>query len=454
MYEGLETLIWLTGAVIAAAMIHAYARTRDPLHPMIYLGPMLAYVYFITPLVLTRGELLEQCFPQPVDLGYAQGIMLAGMGAVCLGALNFGISPGSLLRRGAMLTEPLRRRLRYTAMALGALGLGVYFWLLYSRGGLAPVYGRPKGGLYGLSGYVASAPLLTIPAALLYLISYFGRRRSWRHLGVCVVMLSPHLIHALLGARRGTAFLAFGSLFFGWYATSPRRPSLGLSVAMLTAVGFLMFFLGSQRQRIYVGAEFYFDREALLEAITPREVDVGNTTVYSWGLILTSRESGHHFWGRRYLAQVLIRPIPRQLWPGKYRAVGLEWMETAPGSGGMGEMEWLNAVGWVPQAGSAAGLVADAYLEFGVWGLLVCYLVGRIYAGLWKRAVMLRGVWTVLYAEAAALSVFVPTQGVTTAWFYRLLFLGIPTYAVWRWLETRMAGRSAAARAAREGRQA
>jgi len=398
---------------------------------------MLAYVYFVTPAILVHQGLLEKCFPQGADVGYAQAVILAGVTAFCLGALNFGVGAGLSLGSRFRLSEQLRRGMRRLSFLIGGFGLVVYFWLLQRHGGLAPVYGRPKGGFYGVSGYLASAPLLTIPATLLYLLSHYGRRRGWRQVLVCTILMSPHLLHALLGARRGTAFLAFGSLFFGWYVTRPRRPSLGLSVASLVAVGFLLFFLGSQRTRIYLGADFYFDREAFMEAISPEDIDVGNTTVYSWGLILASREAGHHFWGRRYLAQVFIRPIPRQLWPGKYRAVGLEWMETAPGSGGMSEMAWLNAVGWYPQAGSAAGLVADAYLEFGLFGLLVCYLVGRVYSALWKRAAVLRGVWNLLYAEAAAVSVFVPTQGVTTAWLYRLLFLGIPTWAIWRWMERR-----------------
>lgn len=437
MHEGVASLIWLTGAVLGASMVYGFVRCRDPLHPVVYINPMLAYVYFMTPAILVRQGLLETCFPQGADVGYAQAVILGGVTAFCLGALNFGIVPGLSLRRSFRLTEPRRRAMRRLSFLIGGIGLIGYYWLLQRHGGLSPVYGRPKGGFYGVSGYLASAPLLTIPATLLYLLSHFGRRRGWRQVLVCMVLMSPHLLHALLGARRGTAFLAFGSLFFGWYVTRPRRPSLGLSVAALVALGFLMFFLGSQRTRIYLGADFYFDRQAFLQAVSPEEIDVGNTTVYSWGLILASREAGHHFWGRRYLAQVFIRPIPRQLWRGKYRAVGLQWMETAPGSGGMSEMAWLNAVGWYPQAGSAAGLVADAYLEFGLLGLVVCYLVGRVYSALWKRAVVLRGVWNLLYAEAAAISVFMPTQGVTTAWLYRLLFLGIPTWALWKWIAGR-----------------
>lgn len=438
MYAEVESLVWLTGGVIAASTLYAYLRTRDPLHPLIYLGPMMGYVYFATPLVILRQDLLQKCFPQKVDMFYAEAMFLLGTAAFCLGTLHFGVTRRALVTaRRTQVSPVMRQWAKYTGFLLGGFGLGVYLWLIYARGGLAQVYGRPKGGLFGVSGYVASAPLLTIPATLLYLIASFGQRRSWRHVVVCMILMSPHLIHAFLGARRGTAFFAVGALFFGWFTTGTRRPSLGLSVATLVCVGLLMFFLGSQRERLYLGSEFYFDREALWEAVSPKDVDVGNTTVYSWGLILTSHQTQHHFWGRRYLAQILIRPIPRQLWPGKYAALGLEWMDTAPGSGGMSEFDWLNAVGWVPQAGSAAGVVADAYLEFGVWGLFVCYLVGRIYSELWKRAVVIRGVWMLLYAEAAAISVFVPTQGVTTAWFYRLLFLGIPTYVLWRWIETR-----------------
>ena len=250
MYEGVGSWIWLTGAVLAASTIYAFARSRDPLHPLIYISPMLAYVYFVTPAILVHQGLLEKCFPQGADVGYAQAVILAGVTAFCLGALNFGVGAGLSLGSRFRLSEQLRRGMRRLSFLIGGFGLVVYFWLLQRHGGLAPVYGRPKGGFYGVSGYLASAPLLTIPATLLYLLSHYGRRRGWRQVLVCTILMSPHLLHALLGARRGTAFLAFGSLFFGWYVTRPRRPSLGLSVASLVAVGFLLFFLGSQRTPI------------------------------------------------------------------------------------------------------------------------------------------------------------------------------------------------------------
>jgi len=429
----LETTIWLTGIVIGVGMAAAYARSHDPLHPMMYLGPMLGYVYFFYPAVLYYHELIVECFPDEPDVSYAQLVNLLGVSAFVLGVLHFRISPEVLRRRAqALLTPVMLRRMRTTGWALGLFGLAVYFGNVWLKGGLGHVYATPKAYLGAVSGYLSSAPLLTIPAAMLYLMSRHERKAGLRDFLIVIVFISPHLIHGVLGARRGPLFLAVVALFFGWFISRARRPSLHLALGGVGVAGLLALFVVSQRQNIYLGSDFNFDREAYLQWISPREANMGHTTPYSWGLILTSRDAHHHFWGRRYLVQLLVRPIPRQLWPRKYEATGMGWMLTRSGSGGMDDESWLSSVGRLPQAGSAAGMVADSYLEFGLLGLVVCYLVGRIYAELWKRSVILHGVWSIIYLEACAVSIFVPSQGVVTAWLYRLLFLAVPTYVIWR----------------------
>jgi hypothetical protein len=99
--------------------------------------------------------------------------------------------------------------------------------------------------------------------------------------------------------------------------------------------------------------------------------------------------------------------------------------------GGIPDAEWVAAVGWIPLRGSAAGFITDLFLEFSWGALLFCYLLGRFYGALWRKAATLGGVWTLLFIEAAALSVYIPTQSVSAV-FHRFLFMTIPTLLLWK----------------------
>mgnify|MGYP006308866409 FL=1 len=57
------TLVWLTGLVTFGSAFIAYLRTRDVFHPLMFLGPMLAYPYFYAPLVLQRNGVLNTYLP-------------------------------------------------------------------------------------------------------------------------------------------------------------------------------------------------------------------------------------------------------------------------------------------------------------------------------------------------------------------------------------------------------
>lgn len=66
-------------------------------------------------------------------------------------------------------------------------------------------------------------------------------------------------------------------------------------------------------------------------------------------------------------------------------------------------------------------------------GLIVCALVGVLYGYLWQRSIVYGGLWDLLYFEACVVSVYLPTQGLSSAWGYRFLYLAVPSVLVWRW---------------------
>lgn len=431
-----EILLWATGFVLALTMVIVYSRTRDPLHPIMYLAPMLGYIHVYIPAIYFYRDQLGDYFRDPAQLEYALTFTLAAVAAFCVGCAMPRIPPEArnIVRAPLQLSPRAAEVLKKVSYVLAAIGVAAYFYGLSRTGGLMEAYSRPKGGGSTASGYISSAYLLTIPALMIYLISRRSRRMDLKTGLIVLVFLSPHLLHGFLSASRGTTFLALAAMLFGWYLATSQRPSLHLTLAGFVGLGLLMLFLKTYRRDIYIGSEFDFDRSRAIEAFAPSEPTVGDTSVFSYGLILASAHHGFHYWGQRVLVQLLVRPIPRQLWPTKYEDMGMGWMVTQPGTAGISNTDWIEAVGWFPDRGSAAGIVADSFLEFGWGGLALCFLVGYLYAYLWRQALLRRGIWNLLYFEAAVVSVFVPTQSFLSAWLYRFTFLAVPTILIMLWI--------------------
>lgn len=438
-----EQLLWLTAAIIVGALGVAYLRTKDPLHPLMYLGPMLFYIYALIPLVLYYRDLLNDNFPDESDLLFAQVVVASSLLCFCLGCLQNRVSPAHIHSRRLDLSfsPPVRHKLIVLSYVLAAVGVGVFLYILAQTGGLVEAYNSPKGGGRAGSGYISSAPLLTIPAMILYLLAQQGRKMNGKTAGMLILFMSPHILHGFLAASRGTTFLALGALVFGWYLTSPRRPSLRMLVAAIVGIGLLMLFLKSQRREIYIGSDFEFNRQRFEETLIPTDRNSADNYAYTWGLILMSRHYDTHYWGKRYAVQLFVRPIPKQLWPTKYEDTGMASMVTMPGGGGFSLAQWFSGVGWLPNAGSATGFPADAFLEFSWGGLIVCYLIGFLYSYLWKQSILRKGIWTVVYFEACVVSVFLPTQGLSSAWAYRLIYLVVPTALIWHFAISPYVGR-------------
>jgi hypothetical protein len=210
----------------------------------------------------------------------------------------------------------------------------------------------------------------------------------------------------------------------GWYMHRRKRPSLVITGAAGAALGLLMLFLVSNRQNIYLGSDQELTNDVTSIVETP---DTGNEFIYGTGTILSSEQRDSFYWGWRYLAQVLIRPIPSSIWPTKYEDFGVpELMRNA----GTGE-GFAETLGWSGANGSAPGLIADLWTEFHWLNLPVLFLLGVAYAGAWRKAQVEGGLWTAQYVIMAALSIYFVMQTMEAV-IYRLLILSIPLRVAWR----------------------
>ena len=193
-----------------------------------------------------------------------------------------------------------------------------------------------------------------------------------------------------------------------------------------TLLGLLMLFLVTNRQSIYIGSTFENLSLDVTEPVT--QMNEANEYIFGAGTMVAARASGHYYWGKRYLAEIFIRPIPRQIWPDKYDDIGMPELTQNAGVAGEGIKSETN---WEEVPGSAAAMVADFWVEFSWLCVPFCWFVGWSYGYVWRRAVMEGRFWNTLYVILSMLSIYMVTQS-GEAVIFRLLLLSIPSLFVWQ----------------------
>ena len=428
---------YLSGLVLFAAACLAWVTTRDTLHPMIYLGAMAFFLHAFLPLYLelTQADELRGYLGQ-VELDYAQTIVLLGIlslgGGVWWGAhgtLAHHHAPVLLTSAAPLrLTGAARVRLVRAAMALATLGLVAWIYQIIGAGGLFAVYGRPYGWFWAESGYLYEAFQFGLPGALLLLLARSGFRLRPCDLVWIGIGLLPLLGHGLLGARRGPTFMALVGVGVMWYLARARRPRLGAALLGGLAVGLLLLFLLANRDRIYLGAEAEFTGAG--EAYT-FEVGPGNEFVFGAAAAVNADALDSFRWGRRYLMVLLVRPIPRSLWPTKFadaaRVLRIRNTEKDPL-----RTDFTSSMGWTGAIGSAPGGLFDLWIEFWWAYLFALFAVGWGFGSAYRRALSLGGFWMALYALMTALSIYFVMQGLV-AFAFRALLLGAVMWLGWRY---------------------
>ena len=246
-----------------------------------------------------------------------------------------------------------------------------------------------------------------------------------RQLLLLVAFAGPWTLQALLASRRGPTFAVVAVVGMGWFLHRAKRPPILLTSALAAALGYLILFLVANRGSIHLGSDMDFKSDVTsgVEA-----ADTGNEYIYGGGSVLSAQRRGRYFWGRRYLAQILVRPVPSSIWPTKYEDFGVPELRFNAGTGeGFGD-----TLGWQGATGSAPGMIADLWVE-GAWlalGFLAA--IGWAYGRVWRLAVERGGAWTTQYIILAALSIYLVMQTMEAVIFRTVLLSG-PAWIVWRW---------------------
>jgi hypothetical protein len=410
-------LIWAVVAVVGLALWHTYVGSRDVFHPLMLTGPMMAFMYAWMPFKLDSLGGLAGFF-QRDQLDFVQTVNFCGVVCFVLGCLSVGCRLPA--------TRPPEHRVSPRTLVLCGVALGcmgVLAWVVTVIHGTGGDLAGYRGG-WDDSGYVRDASLLMFPAFLLILAASVQQRFTLLNLALMAGFIAPLVIEAVFSARRGPTFMIAVVLSLGWCLNRRKRPSLLLTGAAGGILGFLMLFLVSNRQNIYLGS----DRELTSDVTSIVEKpDTGNEYIYGAGTILSSEQRDSFYWGRRYIAQFLIRPIPSSVWPDKYEAIGLGELTHNAGTG----EGFAETLGWEGAEGSAPGIIADIWAECHWLNLPVLFFIGFLYASVWRKAQLLGGVWTAQYVIMCALSIYLVMQTMEAV-IFRLLILSIPLRIAWR----------------------
>jgi len=420
-----EALLFAVVLIAVIGVFSALDGSRDIFHPLVFIAPMLAFLYGWMPFKLYTAGSLDQYFDMN-QLIFVQRINVLGVLAFVLACLITGVR-----LRGAHKTSPPKltaeacRRLLVGSAVAGTVGLICWGITIQNVGGFVNAYSASYSGGWDDSGYVRDGTLLLLVGVLLAVTSLAaGGKRGWAYVLITTFGF-PWLSQALLMARRGPTFAFVLVVLMSWYMTRKTRPPVAAAGGLAFALGWLVLFLVTNRGSIYLGSSF--DVQTDVSGIVST-ADTGNEYIYGSGTILASVRRNHYFWMRRYLAQILVRPIPSAIWPTKYADFGVpELLDNA----GTGE-GFADALGWVGAVGSAPGIVADLWIEVSWGALILMALLGWCYGTVWRKAMSKGGPWCSQYVVLSALSIYLVMQTMEAV-IFRTILLSAPCWITWKW---------------------
>ena len=419
-----EFLLWAVVAILAIGMAYAYAGSRDVFHPLMFIGPMMGFIYVWMPMKLYGSGGLDGFF-QTDQLVFVQLINVVGVAFFVLGCLSVGCKLPTVPPPREQVSQSAANVLTTVGIILGCIGIAAWTVTIVNVGGFTDAFSQAYSGGWDDNGYVRDASLLMFPSFLL-ILSAATRTGTLRfgYIPLLVLFIGPWVVQAALTARRGPTFMITVIIAMGWYMNRGKRPSVLVAAATGVTVGFLMLFLVTNRQSIHLGSdeEMTTDVTSMVE-----KPDTGNEYIYGTGAILAAEQVQKFYWGRRILAQVVVRPIPSVVWPTKYEDFGLPELNHNAGTGEGFE----EALGWEGATGSAPGIISDLWLEFRWLNLPILWILGRLYGTAWKKTHLAGGPWITQYIIVGALSIYFVMQTMEAV-IFRTLILSIPVWLAWR----------------------
>ncbi|MCA9239566.1 MAG: oligosaccharide repeat unit polymerase [Planctomycetales bacterium] len=433
-----ETLTIAIGVYLAAALVYTQRKHGDTLHPLVFLAPMLAYLYVVMPLELSAYGLLRNVTITDKQFEWAQSINLAAIVAMVLG-IEVGI--GSAVRRcppsvSAAGVRPFDvDRVQVVALSMGFLALAAYAVTLHNVGGLYEAYSVVKGRGESSSGYVRDMAFWCVPSIGLLAWCHHATQR-FKFTVLALIIAGPLLIHGLLGARRGPTFMILITLLVSYFLATNKRPKLAFLASSGAAIAILLLAILTFREQFRIGSDLWKNpmkaSSIIMDEFGKRRLDQihrtigGNEFVYGTNVMLTFDRDKDFYYGKRLLTILFIRPIPRQIWPTKYEDIGMERYLVNVGLGHGSGMHMSTTLGAAP------GGIADSFAEFSYCAVLAVWGLGWLYGVAYGMARRGTPLGFSLYTILLSLSVFFVMQ-TQEAFVFRLAFTALPVLIGLRW---------------------
>jgi hypothetical protein len=387
---------------------------------------MMAFIYTWMPWKLYTNDGLARFFDNQ-ELLFIALLNLLGVAAFVAGCLSVGVRSVPRKNTRIRMSPQVLRRLQIGGMVVGSLGLGCWAMTIINVGGFVNAYSASYTGGWDDSGYIRDGSILLLLGVMMAMLTLSAGGPRLQGLLMLGVFGLPWFAAALLMARRGPTFELAIFSFMGWYANRRKRPPIFALGAGGLLLGWLVLFLVTNRGSIYIGSDF--DVKTDVSNIVESS-DTGNEWIYGAGTVLSSQRRDHYFWMRRYLAQILVRPVPSAIWPTKYADFGVPELLHNAGTGeGFGD-----TLGWKGADGSAPGIVADLWVEAWWFALPLMAGLGRLYGWVWKKSVTEGGFWISQAIILDAISIYLVMQTMEAV-IFRTLLLSIPVWLVWRYAQ-------------------
>ncbi len=423
-----DLLLWATLAVIVTGVLIAYDGSRDVFHPLFFIGPMMAFLYWWMPMELEASGSLAQFFDSE-QLIFVQTLNFCGISAFVWGCL----AAGTRFRRGERTTLDSFSALSCHRLRVGAVltgGVGLVCWLIsiVNVGGFVKAFSKSYSGGWDDSGYVRDGNLLLLVGLLLAVAVITSEGPRFSNMAIATIFGGPWLVQALLTARRGPTFAFAVVTAMGFCLLKGKRPPVVATIVGGLFLGWLALFLVTNRSNIYLGSQASLSTSSDDVTDIVEKSDTGNEYIYGSGSVISADRRNHYFWMRRYLAQLIVRPIPSSIWSTKYEDFGVPELLNNAGTG----EGFADALGWKGAVGSAPGIVSDLWLE--LWWLAVpaMAVLGWAYGAVWRKAITQGPAWRCQYVIVSALSIYLIMQTMEAV-IFRTLLLSIPLWLVWRW---------------------
>lgn len=420
-----EVLMVAAGAIALLGVVFALDGSRDVFHPLVILGPMMAFLYGWMPAKLWTSNGFDRFFDND-QLVHVQTVNMLGVAAFVGCCLLAGVRlPRAEHRREQKFSQQTLKRLLIGGAIAGSLGLLCWGMTIVNVGGFTAAYSTSYSGGWDDSGYVRDGSLLLLVGLMMATMVRSAGGPRWPSYLMAAVFGLPWLSGALLMARRGPTFEFVLVVVMGWYVNRTKRPPLIAVGLSGVALGWLVLFLVTNRSSIYIGSDASLKTDVgdIVETS-----DTGNEWIYGAGTLLSAERRDHYFWMKRYLAQIMVRPIPSSVWPTKYEDFGVPELLHNAGTGeGFGD-----ALGWEGAVGSAPGIVADLWIEAWWFAVPLMGLLGFAYGWVWRKAVTKGGPWSSQLVVMSALTIYLVMQTMEAV-IFRSLLLSIPCWLTWRW---------------------